>query len=125
MASLLRGAHILVVEDEPFIAFDLKMAIEDAGARAIGPAATIAEARELIAAEFPDGALLDVNLPDGTIGAVLDALSGRASIAVHTGVGLPPEIRARHPDVRVFTKPTDPTILIGHVASSLPARGAE
>lgn len=120
----LHGARILVVEDEPFIAFDLKMAIEEAGASAIGPAATIAEALELIAAEFPDGAILDVNLPDGTIAAVLDALGGRASIAVHTGVGLPPEIRLRHPDVRVFTKPTDPAILLRQVAASLPARGA-
>lgn len=119
----LHGARILVVEDEPFIAFDLKMTIEDAGASAIGPASTIAEALELIAAEFPDGAILDVNLPDGTIGPVLDALAGRASIVVHTGVGLPPEICVRHPDVRVFTKPTDPTLLLGHVAASLSERG--
>lgn len=115
----LHGARILVVEDEPFIAFDLKMAIEDAGAIAIGPAATIAEALDLIAADFPQGAILDVNLPDGTIAAVLAVLAGKASIVVHTGVGLPPEIRALHPDVLVFTKPTDPTVLLAHVTASL------
>jgi len=118
-SGTLGGTRILVVEDEPFIAFDLKMAIEDAGAIAIGPAATIAEALELIAAELPHGAILDVNLPDGTIAPVLAALVGRASIAVHTGVGLPPEIRAQHPDIRVFTKPTDPTILLNYVTASL------
>ncbi len=115
----LHGARILVVEDEPFIAFDLKMAIEDAGAIAIGPAATIAEALDLIAADFPQGAILDVNLPDGTIAAVLAVLAGKASIVVHTGVGLPPEIRAQHPDVPVFTKPTDPTVLLSHVTAAL------
>jgi DNA-binding response OmpR family regulator len=115
----LRGARILVVEDEPFIAFDLKMAIEDIGAVAIGPAATVAEALDLIALEPPDGAILDVNLPDGTIGPVLDALAAKAGVVVHTGVGLPPDIRAAHPNVRVFTKPTEPSILLRHIAASL------
>lgn len=115
----LQGARILVVEDEPFIAFDLKLAIEDMGASAIGPAATIAEALDLIAAEEPDGAILDVNLPDGTIGRVLDALASHVGVVVHTGVGLPPDIRAAHPGVRVFTKPTDPNILLQHIADRL------
>lgn len=115
----LKGARILVVEDEPFIAFDLKMAIEDAGAAAIGPAATVAEALDLIAHETPDGAILDVNLPDGTIAPVLAALSGRASMVVHTGVGLPADIRALHPLVPVFTKPTEPAVLLSHVAASM------
>ncbi len=115
----LRGARILVVEDEPFIAFDLKMAIEDTGASAIGPASTIAEALDLIAHDPPDGAILDVNLPDGTIGPVLDALVAKAGVVVHTGVGLPADIRAAHPNVRVFTKPTEPDILLRHIADKL------
>ncbi len=115
----LRGARILVVEDEPFIAFDLKMAIEDSGASAIGPAATVAEALDLIALATPDGAILDVNLPDGAIGPVLDALAAKAGVVVHTGVGLPPDIRAAHPNVRVFTKPTEPVVLLRHIAASL------
>ena len=117
--AALRGARILVVEDEPFIAFDLKLAIEDTGAMAIGPASTIAEALELIAVEAPDGAILDVNLPDGSIGPVLDALVSIRGVVVHTGVGLPTEVRAAHPEVRVFTKPTDPSILLQHVADQM------
>ena len=70
----LKGARILVVEDEPFIAFDLMMAIEESGAVAIGPAATVAEALDFIGNDPPDGAILDVNLPDGTVAPVLDAL---------------------------------------------------
>ena len=119
-ASLsLKGARILVVEDEPFIAFDLMMAIEEAGATAIGPAATVAEALDFIINEPPDGAILDVNLPDGTVGPVLDALSRNAGVVVHTGVGLPPEVRATHPDVPVFSKPTEPLILLRRIASLL------
>jgi len=107
-ARPLAGARILVVEDEPFIAFDLQMAVEEHGAVVIGPASTIAEALDLISREAIDGAIVDVNLPDGTIGPVLDALPKRVSVVVQTGVGLPPEIRAAHPDVPVFSKPTAP-----------------
>lgn len=115
----LNGARILVVEDEPFIAFDLMMAIEEAGATAIGPAATVAEALDFIVNEPPDGAILDVNLPDGTVGPVLDALAPSAGVVVHTGVGLPPEVRAAHPDVPVFSKPTEPAVLLRRIASLL------
>lgn len=115
----LSGARILVVEDEPFIAFDLQMAVEDSGAIVVGPASTIAEALDLISREAIDGAILDVNLPDGTIGPVLDALPKRVSVVVQTGVGLPPEIRAVHPDVPVFSKPTAPETLIRRMASAL------
>jgi CheY-like chemotaxis protein len=117
--SPLRGARILVVEDEPFIAFDLMMAIEEAGAVAIGPAATVAEALDFIGNDPPDGAILDVNLPDGTVGPVLDALPKAAGVVVHTGVGLPPEIRAVHPDVPVYSKPTAPQVLLQRIAGAL------
>lgn len=115
----LKGARILVVEDEPFIAFDLMMAIEESGAVAIGPAATVAEALDFIGNDPPDGAILDVNLPDGTVAPVLDALPQGAAIVVHTGMGMPPEIRTRHPHIPVFYKPTEPMVLLRRIAMRL------
>ena len=115
----LAGARILVVEDEPFIAIDLVLAIEDAGGKAVGPAATIREALELIETQPPDGAVLDVNLPDGHVGAVIEALPRTASIVVHTGVGLPAEIRQARPDIPVFSKPTPPVRLLSQLARGL------
>lgn len=117
--GLLKGVRILVVEDEPFIAFDLMMAIEEAGAVAIGPAATVAEALDFIGNEPPDGAILDVNLPDGTVGPVLEALPPTAAVVVHTGMGLPPELQALHPGVPVFSKPTEPVLLLRRIAARL------
>lgn len=110
------------MEDEPFIAFDLMMAIEDAGAVAIGPAATVAEAIDFLGAERPDAAIADVHLPDGTIAAFLDVLPAEVPVVVHTGVGLPPEVRARHPGVPVYSKPTAPSILLARLAEKLAAR---
>lgn len=119
MPASLRGARILVVEDEAFIALDLVMAIEDAGAIPVGPAATVAEALELISHDPPDGAILDVNLPDGNVGPVLDALAKIAGVVVHTGAGLPPDLRAAHPAVAVFSKPTAPRHLLLRIAQEM------
>ena len=119
MPASLKGARILVVEDEAFIALDLVMAIEDAGAVPVGPAATVAEALELISHDPPDGAILDVNLPDGHVGPVLDALTSIAGVVVHTGAGLPPDLRVAHPDVPVFAKPTDPDDLLRRIAQDM------
>ena len=40
----LDNRSVLIVEDEPFIAFDLADAITDAGATIVGPALTVREA---------------------------------------------------------------------------------
>lgn len=120
--SRIHGIKILIVEDEPFIAFDLMMAIEDAGAIAIGPAATVAEAIDFLGNERPDAAIADVHLPDGTIAAFLDALQDQIPVVVHTGVGLPPEVRTRHPGVPVYSKPTAPDILLARLAEKLGAQ---
>lgn len=55
---------VLVLEDEPFIAMDLGFAFEDVSVRAL-IAATCAEARQYLADEQIDAALLDVNLGAG------------------------------------------------------------
>ncbi len=121
VAARIKGIKILIVEDEPFIAFDLMMAIEDAGAIAIGPAATVAEAIDFLHNAQPDAAIADVHLPDGTIAAVLDAMPKGYCVVVHTGVGLPPDVKARHPDVPVFSKPTSPAELLKRIAERLDA----
>ena len=66
--------RVLIVEDEPFIAWDLAQAVESAGGVVIGPAATVAQALALVDASVLEGAILDVHLPDGHIGPVLESL---------------------------------------------------
>lgn len=53
---------ILVVEDDALIAMELEERLQDMGYDVVGPAATVADAREAIAATRPDAALLDSNL---------------------------------------------------------------
>jgi CheY-like chemotaxis protein len=53
---------VLVVEDDFIVAFDMQTLLEEHGARVLGPAASLQEAREVLAAERPNVAILDVNL---------------------------------------------------------------
>lgn len=108
----LNGARVLIVEDEPFIALDIAFGVEQAGGVAIGPASTVAEALDLLRSDWPDGAIVDVDLPDGTIGPVLAALRPQVPVVVHTGVGLPADLREDHADLTVFSKPTSPAVLV-------------
>jgi DNA-binding response OmpR family regulator len=60
--ATLRGAKILIVEDEYFLADDLARALRDAGAKPVGPANSIQQAEDLIARDKPDAAIVDLNL---------------------------------------------------------------
>ncbi len=109
--DFLKGARVLIVEDEPFIALDIAYGVEQAGGVVVGPATSVAEALRLIEAERPDAAIVDVDLPDGSIEPVLSVLRPSVPVVVHTGVGLPFALRQAYPDLEVFRKPTPPSVL--------------
>ena len=114
---LLNGAFILVAEDEPFIALDVALAIEDAGGHVVGPASSVTEALDLIDGRPIGGAILDVNLVDGDITPVAEAIL-RLGIPVilQSGIGLPPELAARFPAVVIHSKPCNPAKLVAQLA---------
>ncbi|EYD76939.1 putative response regulator receiver (CheY-like protein) [Rubellimicrobium mesophilum DSM 19309] len=69
---------ILVVEDEYLLADDLRRDLEAAGARVLGPVASVPEALELIEeAGRVDAAILDVNLAGRMVFPVAEVLSRR------------------------------------------------
>jgi len=59
--STLEDARVLVVEDEYFVAEEITRALEDRGAKVIGPAPTMADALTLISDGPLDAAILDIN----------------------------------------------------------------
>lgn len=109
--------RVLIVEDEPFIALDLAQAVESAGGIVIGPAATVAQALALVQASVLEAAILDVNLPDGHIGPVLESLRQHVAVVIHSGVGLPEELRFRFQHVPVYFKPTPAEVLTTRLRS--------
>ena len=113
---------VLVVEDEPYIALDLAFAIEDAGGRIVGPAGTVAEALALVDQNEVAAAILDANLSDGDISPVVELLAGLGvPFIVQTGIGLPPGLTERFPDLVVYIKPCVSEWLVGELLNSLKA----
>jgi CheY-like chemotaxis protein/DNA-directed RNA polymerase specialized sigma24 family protein len=66
------ATEVLIIEDQPFIGLELEALVESLGHRAIGVAATHAEAIALIKHRKPGLVLSDIQLADGSSG--LDAV---------------------------------------------------
>lgn len=113
---MLNQAHVLVVEDEPFIALTLALAIEDAGGVVVGPAGSVKEALALLQSTPVAAAILDVNVADGDITPVLEILVGLGTpLIVQTGVGLPNRFPALDPPIVVCIKPCVAEHLVTHL----------
>lgn len=74
---MLAGKRILLVEDEPVIAFAVEDMLTDMGCEVVGPAFHLDDARRLAAEQPIDAAILDVNLNNQRSYAVAEELSRR------------------------------------------------
>jgi CheY-like chemotaxis protein len=102
----LEGRRVFVVEDDCVTALDLSETLTEAGAKIIGPAATVAGALELLRARPEvDIALLDVQLENESVFAVADELVRRDVPIVFTTGYEPHEIPARFHAARCCEKP--------------------
>ena len=77
MPDRLAGKQILVVEDEYFIASDLRRALVAEEALVIGPVSSLAAGLDLAEREGIAAALLDVNLEGDSSLAIADRLAAR------------------------------------------------
>ena len=104
--------RVLVVEDEALIAMEIESALLDAGFAVVGPAATLAAATALAAAEALWAAVLDVNLAGEPVFPVADALARRrVPFAFVTGYG-PEVLPARFRDRPLLRKPCSPRTVV-------------
>ncbi|GHE70929.1 histidine kinase [Camelimonas fluminis] len=111
------GCRILVVEDEPLIAFDLSSELEEAGAEIVAIAATVSDALAVAETGDIDLAVLDGNLCGKPVDPVAIALSGRnIPFCFVSGYGrahLPQDF----PDTPVVEKPFRPEVLFSVLRS--------
>jgi DNA-binding NtrC family response regulator len=115
----LNSAAVLIVEDEPFVALDLALSVEEAGGSVVGPAGTLKEALSLVSGEI-SGAILDVHLLDGDVSPVLHVLMARGvPVVVQTGGGLPARLKEAYPDLLVLRKPNDASRLVAKLCESM------
>ena len=73
----LKGAKVLVVEDEYLVAADLIRSLGAAGGEPVGPAGSVEQARQLLEEQPVDAAILDLNLRGDMAYPLLNELSRR------------------------------------------------
>jgi DNA-binding NtrC family response regulator len=120
----LSGVRILLVEDEYYIADDLRRTLDAAGATVVGPCSTLAKAQEAVEEGAFDCAVIDLNLHGESAVSLADRLiEQHKSFAIATGYGspaLPDRLKA----VPRIEKPFDPPAvlrLIGQLSCARPA----
>ncbi len=115
----LRGACILIAEDDAMLAFDLQDVLRKAGAEILGPAATLANALALARSASLTCAVLDVNLRHELVFPAAQVLKERCvKIIFHTGCGDPEGLRRDWPDAQILKKPAPCGLLIRTVCAA-------
>lgn len=105
MTEILKGVHILLVEDEPLLAMAAEDVLAGLGAEVLGPAANVESALRLVAQRGFDIAILDVNLRGERIDPVADELAAQgATFLFTTGHGRE-ALPAGHQDRPWLAKP--------------------
>jgi DNA-binding NtrC family response regulator len=73
----LDGMRVLIVEDEYFIADELRRLLAAQGAEVLGPASDISDAAAILAGSEADCAVLDIDLNGRAVFPILDLLKHR------------------------------------------------
>jgi DNA-binding response OmpR family regulator len=124
----LRDARVLVVEDEVLIAMLINDVLSDAGATAVGPAASVSDALRLIEAERDtgiDAAVLDLNLMGKSSMGVADRLAALGIPVVFATGSDNSAIAQRHRTIPILSKPFNCDALIAAVATALTVTARE
>jgi DNA-binding response OmpR family regulator len=102
----LGGLRILIVEDEPLIAMELKAALTDHGAEVLRPTRRLNDSLELARNSRISAALLDVRLGSESVAPLAELLDHRGvPFAFYTGQIDSDPVCRRWPKAPVVAKP--------------------
>ena len=108
--------RILILEDDPFIAWDLQSIVESEGHEVVGVCDSLVEARRRLGEAF-DFALLDINVADGKSFEVASTLNERkipfAFVSASARSELPPDLRS----ARFIPKPYQESAIVKTLAA--------
>ena len=114
---MLNSAPILIVEDEPYIALELQESVQEAGGKVVGPVGSVREALALLEKFVVAAAILDMQLSDGDVTPVAEALVARGvPVVIQSGVNPPTELRWLCPEGVIYEKPVPPHLIIEKLA---------
>ncbi|HEU4967722.1 response regulator [Sphingomonas sp.] len=117
--------RILIVEDEPLIAFDTEHVLTEGGYQVVGTVDSVEAALEVIASKKLDLALVDLGLTDGGNGVEVAAAARRAGLQVLFVTGRCPK-GGESLGIGCLEKPFTPKDLRGAIEAieTLLARGS-
>jgi DNA-binding response OmpR family regulator len=103
--------RILILEDDPFIGFDLQAIVEKQGHEIVGVFSSLAEAREHLADGF-DFALLDIDVSDGKSFEIAKALLDRGVPFAFVSATGPNELPSHLRGARFVPKPFEEATIV-------------
>lgn len=111
MTHILPGKRVLIVEDNPIIAYDISDLVEDTGAEPVGPALNVAAGMKLVAENHLDAALLDIDLGGDYVWPIAEALERNqvpfAFVSAQCSADMMPESFRSRPCIHKPAKPDD------------------
>ena len=114
---MLGHAPILVAEDDPLLALEIQVAVEDASGEVVGPVGSSDLALEFLKSVVIAGAILEVPLADGDVTRVAEALvARRIPMVFQSELDLPPDLQQLCPDVPFYKRPAPPRLLVEKLA---------
>lgn len=120
-AASIKGARVLIVEDEYFIAYDLARALEQAGGTLVGPVSMIEQAEDIIRRNRVDAAIFDLNLRGETASGLIERLAEtKLPCLIVSGYGddaLPDTLS----NIPRLEKPVSPALVIQKLADEMAA----
>jgi DNA-binding response OmpR family regulator len=120
----LKGARLLVVEDDLLILMELEAVLTDAGAEFIGLCRTLKEALALAETEELAAAILDIRLGRETVAPAAKRLWERGvPFVFYTGQGDTDPVRSQWPECALLHKPAEPRKIVAAVIGLLERKG--
>ena len=104
---LLAGKHVLIVEDEYFVADEVRRALEKAGAVVVGPAPSVEIGMHLIDDNNVDGAILDIRLDGETVFPIAERLQDLGIPFVFATAYMQADIPERYGGYYLCEKPAE------------------
>jgi DNA-binding response OmpR family regulator len=102
----LKDHSVLVVEDEALVAMEIQSSLESSGALVLGPATTLARAKELAASGHMSAAVLDLRLGTDTVEAIARLLEARGiPFLFYSGQTVDDPLLKEWPSVTFIEKP--------------------
>lgn len=121
MVEALPGKRVLVVEDNPVLAFDIDAMLSDLGAEVVGPALDLDTGLQLAREQPIDGAVLDIDLGGRFVWPLAAELQHHSVPFVFVSAECGGELPRQFAAAACLAKPASGVAIASSIASAIAA----